>query len=412
MTGRLSDLARALRRLDVGGPAGNVRLTALTGVVLLVLLTLQVLSALAFLLLSLNVDLPAGPVYDVVRPVHFFAGFLLIPVVAVKLTSVGYRFALYYLRDREYRLAGPPPWLARATAPVLAGSAAVVGVSGVEMWSFRDDLIGWWTQLHVLGAIVFAAALLLHLALRLPLARREAGADLSAPPGDPARIPGGPSRRVFLGAGVLVGLGLAASAANWPLPRLSWLYARPAGTAPLDFPVMNYEGGAQVVDAASWRLRVTGMVGRPLELGLDALFALPTEEHRYALNCVTGWTATRTWRGVPLARLLELAQAGAGFGHVQVRSTSGYHWDYHRDHMLQPGAMLVTHVDGVRLDDAHGFPARLMIPGLEGQSNVKWVDGLVVGRGPAQLYVSPNLVPRSQDVTGPLLTADPAGHRP
>jgi DMSO/TMAO reductase YedYZ molybdopterin-dependent catalytic subunit len=171
------------------------------------------------------------------------------------------------------------------------------------------------------------------------------------------------------------------------------------------------EGGAQRVDVARWRLRVSGAVRTPLSLDVAALSALPAEEHEYPLNCVTGWSATRRWRGVPVAALLDMAGADPRFGHVQVRSTSGYHWDHDRGHVLLRGALLVTHVDGVRLDDDHGFPARLLIPGLQGQSNVKWVDELTVGLGRPQLYVGPNLEPRSQPVTGSLLPPDPAGSR-
>jgi len=352
----------------------------------------------------------------VVQPVHFFVGFLLVPLIGLKLAGVAYRFCAYYLGDAAYREAGPPSWLARTLAPLLVASAVVLFGSGVEMWSFRNDLIAYWTQVHVLSAVAFTGALVLHVAVRGPRATREAAADLAPPgaggrdgPGGDVDVPGRLTRRSLLGAGVVLGLGLAVSTANWPLSGLSWLYPRKVGDGPLDFPVMDFEGGGQRVDPARWRLRLTGAVARPLELDVAQLRALPTEEHRYPLKCVTGWQATRTWRGVPLARLLALAGPHPDFGHLQVRSTSGYHWDHERARVLAPGALLVTHVDGAPLDDAHGAPARLMIPGVEGQANVKWVDGLVVGLARPETYVEPNLVPRSEPVTGPLLPPDPAG---
>lgn len=409
--GRLSLTARLQRRAAglLAVPA-NARLTSLTGALLLVLLVLQVLSALLFALLSLNVVLPAAPIFDVVQPVHFFVGFLLMPLIVIKLASVGYRFGAYYLRDAEYHEAGPPPWLARLLAPLLVASAVVLFGSGVEMWSFRNDLIGYWTQVHVLSAVAFTGALVLHVAMRGPRAYREAATDLRASPDGAEAVRGGVTRRSVLTAGAVVGLGVAVSTANWPLSSLSWLYPRKVGDGPLDFPVMNYEGGGQRVDLAAWRLRVTGAVSRPLTLDGQQLAALPSEEHRYPIKCVTGWQATRTWRGVPVSRILQMAGADPGFGHVQVRSTSGYHWDHERDRVLLQGALLVTHVDGVPLDQAHGAPLRLMIPGVEGQANVKWVDGLTVGLGSPEIYVSPNVVPRPQAVSGPLLPPDPAGH--
>lgn len=404
-TGVGSGTARA------GGPAANARLTALAGVALLAMLIVQVASALFFALLSFNVPLPVGPVFDLVHPVHFFVGFLLMPVIAIKLGSVGWRFAMYYLGRPAYKAAGPPGWVARLLAPAMVVSAIVLFGSGVEMWSFRNDAIAYWTQVHVLAAICFVAALCLHLAINAGRAHRDAAADLTREPREATPVPGRLTRRALLGAGLASGAALAVSAANWPLPQLSRLYARPVGAGPFDFPTMNYEGGAQRVDVARWRLRVTGAVRTPLSLDEAALAALPSEEHEYPLNCVTGWSATRRWRGVPVAALLEKAGVDAAFGHVRVRSTSGYHWDHDRAHALLRGALLVMHVDGVRLNDDHGFPARLLIPGLQGQSNVKWVDELAVGLGPPELYVAPNLVPQPQPVTGPLLPPDPAGSR-
>lgn len=388
-------------------PAANGRLTALLGVVLLALLIVQVASALFFALLSFNVSLPAGPVFDTVRPAHFFIGLLLLPVVALKLASTGWRFAMYYLGRPAYKRAGPPSLAGRLVAPLMVASITVLFLSGIEMWSFRNQFIAYWTQIHVLAAIAFVSALVAHLVLNGRRAHREAARDLARELGEP--VAGRFTRRGVVVGGLAAGLALAVSGANWPSPMLSWLYDRRVGPGPLDFPVMNYEGGGQTVDLTRWRLRVTGAVRRPLELDYHRLLALPTEEHEYPLNCVTGWSVTRRWRGVPVASLLRLAGAAADFGRVLVRSTSGYHWDHHRQDLLVAGAMLVTHVDGVPLDSAHGFPVRLLIPGLQGQSNIKWVDGLEVGRGPATFYVAPNLVPRSQPVTGPLLTRDPAG---
>lgn len=387
------------------GVAANLRLTSLAGVALLAMLIVQVVSAVLFALLSLNVSLPAGPIFDAVRPVHFFVGFLLMPVILIKLASVGYRFAMYYLGRPGYHDAGPPGLTARLLAPALVVSALVLLVSGVEMWSFRNDLLAIWTQIHLLAAICFVAALALHLTINAGRAHREAAADL----GNGEKVPGRITRRALLGAGIAGGVAVAVSTANWPIPKLSWLYQRQVGGRPLDFPVMNYEGGAQSVDLTRWRLRVTGAVSTPLELDYARLRSLATQEHAYPLNCVTGWSATRRWRGVPVATLLDMAGAHADFGHVLVRSTSGYHWDHHRQNVLVRGALIVTHVDGVVLNEGHGFPARLLIPGLEGQSNIKWVDELQVGMGAPELYVGPNLEPRSQPVTGPLLPPDPAG---
>ncbi len=397
----------AVARLRTNPPA-NRSLTALLGMVLWCLLTLQVASAVFFALLDVNVPLPFRPIFDLVHPVHFFVGFLLLPLVALKLLSTGWRFALYYLGNVGYHRDGSPSTPARLLAPILVVSAFVLFVSGIEQWSFLNQFIGWWAQLHLLAAIVFVGALVAHLVLNGGTATREAKRDL-VPAG---RAPGQVSRRAVVAGGLGAGLGLALTSSGWPFSRLQWLPAQRVGPGALDYPVMNFEGGGQVVDLGRWRLRVTGAVRQPLALDYAAFSALPTEEHEFPLNCVTGWSVTRLWRGVPVAALLRIADADPDFGHVEVRSTSGYHWDHARENVLVAGALLVTHVDGVPLDDRHGFPARLLLPGTEGQSNIKWVDGLIVGKGAPQLYLRPNLVPRPAYASGPLLARDPAARRP
>jgi len=95
-----------LRRLFQGGSDGNARLTAAAAVVLLVLLAAEGLTLL-------------GGVGRLLTP-HIFIGLLLIPPVALKLASVGWRMTSYYRRVEEYVRKGPPHALLRmVVAPVL-----------------------------------------------------------------------------------------------------------------------------------------------------------------------------------------------------------------------------------------------------------------------------------------------------
>jgi hypothetical protein len=101
------------RRGRFGGVPGNERLTAETGAVLLVLLAA----------LGLTIPMVRSLMYE-----HVFLGMLLIPPVALKLGSTGYRFFRYYTNDTSYRRAGPPAPLQRLIAPlVVAGTVAVFG---------------------------------------------------------------------------------------------------------------------------------------------------------------------------------------------------------------------------------------------------------------------------------------------
>jgi hypothetical protein len=144
-------LAASLRgRLTAGGSTGNERLTAATGVVLVVLL-----AVIGLTLLRLHTLLW----------VHLFVGLLLIGPVALKMASTGYRFARYYTRNRAYRLKGPPPAALRALAPAVVLTTVIVFASGVWlllagpgtrstlMPIHKVSFIAWlaFTGLHVLG---------------------------------------------------------------------------------------------------------------------------------------------------------------------------------------------------------------------------------------------------------------------
>ena len=98
------------------GVRGNERLTATTGLVLLVLLAVE-----GFTVLSVR-----G-----MFGVHVFVGLLLIPPIGLKLLSTGYRFTRYYTGNRAYRQAGPPQPIPRIIAPILILCTVALFGSGV-----------------------------------------------------------------------------------------------------------------------------------------------------------------------------------------------------------------------------------------------------------------------------------------
>lgn len=99
-------------------PAGNARLTAWTGLLLLALLTLQ-----AVTLLSLH---------NLIS-VHLFVGGVLVPLVLLKLTTTGWRMTRYYRRSSEYVAAGSPPLALRVLAPLVVVSSLVLLGTGLSL---------------------------------------------------------------------------------------------------------------------------------------------------------------------------------------------------------------------------------------------------------------------------------------
>jgi DMSO/TMAO reductase YedYZ molybdopterin-dependent catalytic subunit len=137
-----------------------------------------------------------------------------------------------------------------------------------------------------------------------------------------------------------------------------------------------------VVDEAGWVLRIGGRVREEVELTFDELVGLGLEEHDVTIACVSNLVGgdlvgTARWTGVPLARVLELAGPDAGAGQLVARSVDGWTAGFPVEHAAAPGALVAVGMNGVRLPARHGYPARLIVPGLYGYvSATKWVTQL------------------------------------
>ena len=167
-----------------GGSRGNEQLTALLGTVLLVLLAVEGATLL---------DLRS------LLTVHAFVGMLLIPPVAVKFVSVGWRLARYYLGSAEYVRRGPPHVVLRAVvAPAIGASTIVLFGTGVALL-VRDETGGTLLTLHKASFIVWVAATSLHVLghlLELPRALRR-------------RAPGLTARVAVIGSALALGVAVA-----------------------------------------------------------------------------------------------------------------------------------------------------------------------------------------------------------
>jgi hypothetical protein len=134
--------------------AGNERLTATTAVLLLLLL-----GAEGVTILSIRPLLSA----------HIVIGLLLIPPIALKLLSTGYRFLRYYTGNAAYVAKGPPHVVMRVLAPLLVLTTLVVLGTGVAMLALgprhgRDLLLG----LHKTSFVIWFALMSVHVLVYAP----------------------------------------------------------------------------------------------------------------------------------------------------------------------------------------------------------------------------------------------------
>lgn len=159
-----------VKRLFVGGSEGNEQLTALVATLLLVLLAVE-----GATILRINALLT----------VHVFVGMLLVPVVALKLATTGWRMARYYLGGVEYVRRGPPHVVLRAiVAPVTVVSTVVLFATGIALLGV-DETRGTLVGLHKASFAVWVGAMAIHVLTRL---RRLAWVVLRGAPGRALRV--------------------------------------------------------------------------------------------------------------------------------------------------------------------------------------------------------------------------------
>ena len=205
---------QAPRTRGGGGIDGNERLTAVTAVALILLLAAEGVTIL-FL----------RPLFSA----HVFIGMLLIPPVALKLASTGWRFFRYYSGNRPYVRRGPPLLPLRLLAPLVVASTIgvfatgvallVVGPAGGIVLGLHKATFAIWlvtTGAHVLAHVRKLPALVLAdwRVARVPRMRS---------------VPGGSVRQILLALSIVLGAILAVATIRYATPWIHWIAVNRGG---------------------------------------------------------------------------------------------------------------------------------------------------------------------------------------
>lgn len=160
----------------------------------------------------------------------------------------------------------------------------------------------------------------------------------------------------------------------------------PKATTPItsneDFYVTSYRS-PPTVRVSDWFLRLHGLVERPLTLNYAQLLAKPTLSQIVTLECVGNTVAgefisTAEWEGVPLHLLLDEAAASSDAYDVVFRAADGYSDSIRFDRAMTGDALIAHHMNGVPLPFGHGFPVRMIVPGVYGMKSVQWLTEIEV----------------------------------
>lgn len=165
------------------------------------------------------------------------------------------------------------------------------------------------------------------------------------------------------------------------------------------------------VDIDSWSLRVFGMVDREVKLTFQELVQLPLIERYVTIACVSNevggdLVGNAKWTGPKLADVLEMAGVKAGATQIVPRSidgwTAGFPTSWLHDPAHPRDAIIAVKMNGQPLPAEHGFPARLIVPGLYGYvSATKWLTEIELTTLEA---IDAYWVPRGWAKEAPILT--------
>lgn len=340
---------------------------------------------------------PSRPVwlYRVTQGLHVATGLASIPLLGAKLWSV-YPRLFTWPPVRNLRHAGERGGVAALVAGALF--QLVSGVLNISRW--YTPMPFFFTTGHYWVAWLTVGALLVHVAVQLPVVRSSLGRTKGQPGTTPGTEPsaatataaeagadGGTGRRqVLLGAGLAAGLITLSTLGQTvrPLSSLSLLAPRRPTIGPQGLPVNKTAREAGVRERASdptYVLTVTGP-GGAVRLGLAELGALPQHTVVLPIACVEGWSSSGTWTGVRLRDLVAMVGADPARAHVLVESLQGA--GRYRSSTVEPPltadpfTLVALRLGGEVLHLDHGYPARLIAPNRPGVLQTKWVGRLSV----------------------------------
>ena len=145
-----------------------------------------------------------------------------------------------------------------------------------------------------------------------------------------------------------------------------------------EFYITSYSSTVPDINPDKFRLRVEGLVANPYRLPLKELRAMQDTQEYVTLECIgnpVGGSAISNalWEGVTLKKVLEKANPKPGIVKAAFFAAEGYSDSIPYELALSKEVFLAFSMNGVPLPPNHGHPLRVIVPGIFGMKNVKWL---------------------------------------
>jgi DMSO/TMAO reductase YedYZ molybdopterin-dependent catalytic subunit len=157
------------------------------------------------------------------------------------------------------------------------------------------------------------------------------------------------------------------------------------------------------IDKATYRLKVGGLVDKPLELTVDELRAFPQVSQNSRMKCVQCWSSRATWGGFRFEHFLDRVKPAKTAKAIRIDCADKWYEYMSIEEMLSPRVLLTLDLEGKPLPDKHGAPLRLIDPAKYGYKSAKLITSIefvAEGKGSMACDIGPYYSPDGAILAG------------
>lgn len=170
------------------------------------------------------------------------------------------------------------------------------------------------------------------------------------------------------------------------LPEVEAVEYQGVNLTPLSGQGNNAIKGTQNLDRDTYRLRLTGLVVRDLNISYDQMLGLPAYSEVTYMPCVEGWGFYAKWTGFRVTDLLNSSGLRSGASYVLFSSADGYSSTLPLDYLRQNRILLAYGINDLTLPPDRGFPLQLVAKNKYGYKWAKWITSIEVTNKDIQGY--------------------------